>query len=337
MKRILLSLFLLVAVSATAQETMEFPEVTSLEQLNAYVKEQCELVNADIGVYLLHVESGTEVMLNADEQYQLASVFKIPVLVTLFRQIDLGHYSLDDRLLFSQNMKTYGSGLLQSMKPGLMPTINDLQLLMMAVSDNTATDILFDLVGAETIAEYMKELGLEKTIIDLDTRKLILGYLGLDMDVELTPAELGRVPVMYWGSQERKDRIAKFDGEPHDVSTPREIGTILHKLVKGEIINEEMSNQIITTLRHHTGAALISRYLPFGVGVARKGGSLARDGRWTVLNDSGIVFLPGNAGHLVVCVFANDLKDHSAVFEICVGRITRVALEYFVKQQGNVQ
>lgn len=316
-----------------AQEKLEFKQAKTLDELKSIVNSEVNKINGDVGVYILHVDTGEEVTINADKQYQLASVFKIPVLVTLFKRIDEGYFSLDDRIVLSERMKTYGSGLLAAMKAGLNLSINDLQLLMMAVSDNTATDILFELVGADQIAKYMTELGLKKTIIDLDTRALILGYLGLDMDNRLTRAELNRVPIAFWQSEERRRNMTQFDSEVHDFSTPREIGVLLAKLVKGEIINRETSDKIIDTLRHHTGARLITRFLPFGTTVARKGGSLGRDWKQTVLNDSGIVFLPGEAGHVVICAFGNGLESQWYEFEEMVGYISRYAYDYFTSRK----
>ena len=323
-----LALLMLFSALAAAQQGMTFRQAADLDELQALIEEEAGKIEGDVGVYALHVESGESIALNADKQFQLASVFKIPLLVTLFKLIDEGHYSLDDRIVLSEKMKTFGSGLLAAMKSGLNPSINDLQLLMMAVSDNTATDILFELVGAERIAAYMAELGLTDTVIDLDTHRLILGYLGLDMDKRLTRQQLNRTPLEYWMSKERQERLARFDSEVHDASTPREIGTLLAKLVEGKIVDRETSDTIIATLRHHTGARLITRFLPFGVSVARKGGSLSRDWRETVLNDSGIVFLP-NGEHLVVCVFGNDLRSPWYEFEEAAGYISRYAYDYF--------
>jgi beta-lactamase class A len=125
--------------------------------------------------------------------------------------------------------------------------------------------------------------------------------------------------------------MQNFDSEVHDFSTPREIGILLTRLVKGEIIDREASDTMISTLRHHTGARLITRFLPFGISVARKGGSLGRDWKQTVLNDSGIIFLPGEAGHLVVCIFSNDLESPWYEFEEMCGYVSRYAFDYFVK------
>jgi beta-lactamase class A len=335
MKRIIVMMLVIAMAGAVlpAQEKADFPQVRTLEELKKLAEETAAGIKGRIGVYVLHVESGEEFGILQDEYFSLASVLKVPLLATLYKAIDDGYYSLDDRIVLTERMKTYGSGLLEAMKAGLNISVNDLQLLMMAVSDNTATDILFDLVGAERIKAYMEELGLKKTVVDLDTRKLILGYLGLEMENELTVQELGRVPAAYWMSEERRQRVKEFDGGLHDVSTPYEIGQIWAKMVRGELVSKEASEKMMETCRHHTGARLITRYLPFGVEVARKGGSLGRDWRETVLNDSGIVFML-NGEHIVVCVFGNDLESPEWEFEIAAGRISRAAYDYFISKKG---
>jgi len=333
MSWLLPALLLLLPVPGISQEKTEFPQVNSLEELESLVASIASGIEGKVGVYILYVESGEEVGINENEYFSLASVFKVPLLVTLHKKIDEGYFSLDDRIVLTERMKTYGSGLLPAMKAGLSISINDLQLLMIAVSDNTATDILFELVGADEIAKYMKELGLQKTIIDLDTRRLILGYLGLDMDEPLTIQELSRVTIEYWGSEERRKRMQEFDSELHDVSTPYEIGQIWAKMVRGEIVDKKTSDAVLETCRHHTGARLITRYLPFGISVARKGGSLGRDWRQTVLCDSGVIFLPAGGGHIVVCVFGNDLYSKWYEFEIAAGKISRAAFDYFTTRR----
>ncbi|RLE02726.1 MAG: hypothetical protein DRJ11_06305 [Candidatus Aminicenantes bacterium] len=292
-------------------------------------------IKGKVGVYVKHIESGETIGYNENERFQLASVFKIPLLLTLFKQIHLGKISLDDRLVLRTKDKTFGSGLLSSMKPGLNLSINDLQLLMMAKSDNTATDILYEIVTPQAINEYMKELGLKSTKIDYNTRQLILAYLGLDPNKPLTIAELEMVPPSFWSDKKTHKRQRQFDQSDHDTSTPYEIGLLLEKCVKGEIINKEISDQIVETMKHHTGAELITRYLPFGVTIARKGGSLARYGNYTVLNDSGIVWLPYKAGTLVICIFCNELNEVHYELKDKMGRIARAAFDYFVEKYKN--
>ena len=334
MIRRLSAIFLLAAVMASfasaAEFTFQVPKTKA--DLEAVVQREAAGVKGTLGVWIKHVESGETVGFKESRRFQLASVFKIPVLLTLFRQVDAGRFSLDDRIVLEQKMKTYGSGLLADMKPGLNLAIQDLQLLMMARSDNTATDILYDLVTPAEIRAYMAELGLKSTTIDMNTRQLILAFVGLDPAHPLTIEELGRVPAATWASAEVRERRLAFATSEHNTSTPADIGLLLEKCVKGEIISRAVSDQILETLKVHTGAELITRYLPYGTPIARKGGSLSQDGGDVVLNDTGIVWLPGDAGHLVICLFGNDLREVHYEIKHKMGTIARAAYDYFLEK-----
>ncbi len=324
----LILMAVMASIAAAAEFTFQTPKTKA--ELEAVIQKEAGSVKGVLGVWIKHVESGEIVTLNGSRRFQLASVFKIPVLLTLFKGIDQGRFSLDDRIVLETRMKTYGSGLLADMKPGLNLSIQDLQLLMMARSDNTATDILYDLVTPEAIRATMAELGLKSTTIDMNTRQLILAFLGLDPARSLTIEELARVPAATWAAAEVRERRLAFAASEHNTSTPAEIGLLLEKCVKGEIVSRTVSDQILETLKVHTGAELITRYLPYGTPIARKGGSLAYGEGDVVLNDSGIVWLPGDAGHLVICLFGNDLREVHYEIKDKMGTIARAAYDYFL-------
>ena len=318
-------------VFAIPQE-MQFKAPKTKAELEQVVKSEVEKIKGTMGVYIKHVESEESLGFNENRRFQLASVFKIPVLFTLYKQIQQGKLSLDDRIMFEEKMKTYGSGLMVAMKPGLNISIQDLQLLMMARSDNTATDILFHLVTPQAISEYMAELGLKNTTIDYDTRQLILAFLGLDPSNPLTIAELGQVPESFWTSKECLEKQKAFESSEHNTSTPFEIGLLLEKCVKGEIVNRATSDQVLETMKQHTGAELILRYLPYSTEIARKGGSLGKNGENTVLLDSGVIWLPQNAGHLILCLWGNDLNEIHYEIKHKMGIIARAAYDYFLEK-----
>jgi beta-lactamase class A len=321
----------LASLPLVAQD-FSFPVPRSRADLERALKAQAGAVRGRIGILVKHVESGETFGLREDERFQLASVFKIPVLLTLHKQIALGKISLDDRINFEERMKTFGSGLMPSMKPGLNISVQDLQLLMMARSDNTATDILFRLVTPEAIASYMSELGLRATTVDYDTRQLILGYLGLDPQKPLTIAELDALPASVWTDKGRLGAEKAFETSLHNTSTPREIALLLEKCVRGEIVARATSDRVLTTMKSHTGAELILRYLPFGTEIARKGGSLAKDGGDSVLLDAGVVWLPEKAGTLIVCLFGNDLREIHYELKHKMGVMARAAYDYFLEK-----
>lgn len=329
---LILFLIFIMGLLFSELQSAQFKIPRTREELEKIIELKVKQIDGIMGIYIKHVESGESLGLNEDEKFQLASVFKIPVLLTLFKQISLGKISLDDRITLETKAKTFGSGLLAHMNPGLNLSINDLLLLMVAKSDNTAADILFKLVTPQAIAEYMQELGLKKTKIDFNTRQLILAYLGLDPNKSLTIAEFKMVPDSFWNSEECLEKQKEFDLSDHDTSTPFEIALLLEKCVKGEIVNREISDKILDILKHHTGAELITRYLPFGLTIARKGGSLARHGNYTVLNDAGIIWLPSGAGHLIICLFGNRLNEIHYQLKDKMGMMIRPAYDYFLEK-----
>src|SRR5512135_731671 len=261
-----------------AAQDFTFAAPKTRADLEQALKAQSAKVKGRMGIFIKHVESGESIGLREGERFQLASVFKVPLLMTVHKQVHLGRISLDDRILFTERMKTYGSGLMPSMKAGLNISVQDLQLLMMARSDNTATDILFDMVGPEAVAATVADLGLKDTTIDYDTRQLILAFLGLDPAKRLTIEELGQLPESAWTDPKREAAARAFDASTHNTSTPKDIAAMLEACVKGAFVDRAVSDRVLETMKSHTGAELVLRYLPESTEVARKGGSLGRDG-----------------------------------------------------------
>jgi len=76
-----------------------------------------------------------------------ASTYKVPVMVEVFRRADAGDLSLDETLPFTEDVRRLGSGVMRDLSLGLALSIRDLVMLMVIVSDNTATRLLLDRVG----------------------------------------------------------------------------------------------------------------------------------------------------------------------------------------------
>ena len=96
-----------------------------------------------VGFYAEDLTTGEQLSYNADETFFTASTFKVPLLVGLFREIESGNIELLERVKLNEDMKVAGSGVLKEMVSGIELTIHDLAMLMIIVSDNTATDIIY--------------------------------------------------------------------------------------------------------------------------------------------------------------------------------------------------
>ena len=111
-----------------------------------------------VGVACVHLDSGREVRHNADEVYFTASTLKVPLLVALYRLVDEGRIDLSERVELRDSMRVPGSSILKLMGNGLAPTVHDLATLMIVVSDNTATDLIFHRVGKDYLSATLAEL-----------------------------------------------------------------------------------------------------------------------------------------------------------------------------------
>src|SRR3954467_7290898 len=100
----------------------------------------------DVGVYALHFGSGREIGVNADRRYPTASTVKVPILFALYRKAIAGEIDLNERVRIAEHHRTAGSGVLQDLDLALEPTLHDLAMLMITVSDNQATDMLYQML-----------------------------------------------------------------------------------------------------------------------------------------------------------------------------------------------
>lgn len=105
---------------------------------------------------------------NPDLVMPAASLAKMPILVTLCHQIarDDNPYTWRTRLEVSDEVRVTSDGVLADLSSELRPTLHDLAHLMITVSDNSAANMLLDLLGMETVNATMCELGLQHTHLE---------------------------------------------------------------------------------------------------------------------------------------------------------------------------
>src|SRR5437016_442207 len=135
-------------------------------------------VNGHVGVAARHLVTGQEFRHNADDIYFTASTLKVPVLVELFRQVSVGKTDLESRITLRDPFRVPGSGVLRELDNGLQLTVKDAATLMIIVSDNTATDMMYHLVGRDNLNGTMQRLGLTKTRTPMSVRELLFNMVG---------------------------------------------------------------------------------------------------------------------------------------------------------------
>lgn len=115
------------------------------------------------GIVLEDLDLREKWEMNGDELFYAASVIKVPIMASIFSAVEREELALTDQIILKKEDFVGGSGVLQHLTPETSLSIQDIIMLMIIQSDNTATNILIDLVGVEKIVQGMKEVGMEKS------------------------------------------------------------------------------------------------------------------------------------------------------------------------------
>ncbi len=215
------------------------------KKMEQEVTRVAERLDGVMGVAILDLTSGRLFLLHADEVFPQASSIKIAVLAELYHQEGQaeqgvsGKARLADSYTVQKSDLVTGSGIVTGLTPGVTRLTNrDLAVLMVAVSDNSATNVLIDRVGMSSVNAFLESLGLRNTRL---RRRMM----------DLKAAEEGR----------------------ENVSTPREMMALLEALYRGRVLGKELTADFLVVLSTPKDSK-IARLLPDDVRVADKPGEL---------------------------------------------------------------
>lgn len=128
-----------------------------------------------VAVTVVSVDGEDCIAINGDEKYVSASMIKLLILAEFIDEVDSGAISLDDAYTTKVSDIVAGTGVIQNDPVGTTYSYDDLARLMVASSDNVATNILIDAMGFDAINAKAQELGLEKTELDRKMMQLDSG------------------------------------------------------------------------------------------------------------------------------------------------------------------
>jgi beta-lactamase class A len=215
------------------------PREVLRQRFQARTAQVIDSLDGVFGLVIQDLTTGETFSVNPDIVFTQASVIKVPVLVELYRQAKAGEISLDEVVAVKRTDFVGGAGILRRLTAGQvsMP-VRDLAILMTVLSDNTATNMLIDLVGIENVNQTMTDLGFPGTRLQ---RKMM-------------------------------DRRARLE-DRENISTPAEAARLLELLHKGEILDAASCQEILDILAIPKEGR-INRKLPAGTEVANKTGSV---------------------------------------------------------------
>ena len=240
--RELMTAFILVVLGASASPAAptesRFPAILDAK-FQAAVRDAEAGLDGILGLALKDLKTGKAFLINEREVFPQASSIKIAILLEAFKQAEEGRLQLDEFIALEESRKVAGSGVLFYLgRPSLSLSIRDIAVLMVVLSDNTATNLLIDRVGMEAVNKRLDDLGLAKTRL---RRKMM----------DLKAAAEGR----------------------ENVSTPLEMMTLLEKLWKGDVLKEPYRKDFLEILAIPKDSPLRAG-VPEGIAVSEKPGEL---------------------------------------------------------------
>jgi beta-lactamase class A len=230
-----------------------------------------------------NLKTGREFALGADTRVRTASTIKLPVLCALEALVAAGRARWDERIALKPADKVTGSGVLGSLEDGTDLTLRNLAILMIIVSDNTATNLIADRITADAVNDYLDSIGLTSTRLNRKIRG--------DGSTLAEPSGWSRAGLL---EENRKYGLG--------VSTPREMVRLLEMLEAGRIVSAAVSKDILDILGRQQVRDGIARHAPEDLRIVSKSGALD-----ALRSDVGIVYATG--GPVAMAITIDDMPE----------------------------
>jgi len=279
--------FLLIFFSVSVGEAQIDKAIT------AKLKEATKDFKGDIGIYVRHLRTGKEVIINADSVFPTASIIKIPITIGMFNKIEQGQIRYDSILTYRDSLLYEGEDLLGSFKDREKIALKAVLMLMITTSDNTASLWCQHLAGTgTTINAWLSENGYKYTRVN-----------------SRTPGREQAKKQFGWGQ-----------------TTPREISDMLVRIRRGEIISARASERIYRNLiRIYFDTEALAQIPPY-IQVASKQGAVDR-------SRSEVALVNAPHGDYVFAVLTKNLDDTSWQYNneawVMIRKISALLWHYF--------
>ncbi|NOZ61407.1 MAG: serine hydrolase, partial [Calditrichaeota bacterium] len=248
----------------------------------AQIRQFEKTVGGRIGVMAKNLDTGEQIGYRASEKFPTASVIKLPVMVEYFFQVKEGKVSPTQEIELSDANKWGGSGLFQFFNGMSQQKLTDAVLLMITISDNTATNMVIDALG-RTHAEKLAAVNDRMVALGLKNTRLLN-------------------KLMSWETKTNSPESIRYGV---GVSTPGDMNLLCEKIFRREIVDSAACDAMIDLMKKQFYNDKIPRFLPkeeAQIRVAHKTGSVTG-----VSNDVGLILSP--RANISLAIFIEEARD----------------------------
>ncbi len=256
----------------------------------------------DVAVAIRHLETGEHYEYRADQPQATASLIKFPIMIEAYRQAEEGKIDLNRKVELKADDRVPGSGILtKHFSPGVQLSVRDAIRLMIAFSDNTATNLVLDQITIPATGGTMRQWGFAETQVHSKVFRR-------DLSIDTKRSERYGL-----GSTTASDMVA-----------------LLAQLHAGKLVSPNACKAMLEHLATCDDTQKFPAMLPAGTKLYHKTGSVDK-----VRTDAGIMETPG--GPVALCVLTENNRDTSwtndnAGDRLCA-EIASATFVYFAKQR----
>lgn len=247
---------------------------TNNDVLDKRVRAEISQFKGKVSLFAKNLETGATYEFGADDRVPTASTIKLAVMIEAFARVAEGKAKWTDELVLTEEKKVGGAGILPVFADGLRLTLRDAVTLMMVLSDNTATNLVIDVLTADAINARLESLGIKET-------RLMRRVFGGGESAE--------------GKKEENKRFGLGR------TTPREMVMLVEKLERGEIVSAGASKEMIELMKREQGTNGIWRN-QWRVPKATKSGALD-----ALRSNVGIIYNP--RGRIALAITCNEMPE----------------------------
>lgn len=245
------------------------------------------------GLYVSIQETGEVLAIGAHNRFNAASTIKIPILALLLKDGEEGRLDLKKPIPMLPENRVKGSGVLKSLGSDVCMSLLDYAVLMIIISDNSATNMVIDAVGIDRANAFFAENGWKDTHL---------------------------AAKIYFPLPELPD-----DTRDLDKTSAADLGNMLERLMAGTLVSQSVSRKMLQIMAAQQGGKL-TRDLPVlrcqnptmelpeipenKILMPSKGGSISNK----YLHDAAVMLLPnGRKAAIAVMTATSDTKNASDI------------------------
>jgi len=279
---------LLMSCTSTQTTVREQPDPVLQQKLENIVRG----FKGDVGIFVQHLRTGQMAVVQADTLFPTASMIKVPILCGIFDKINKGELTYDQTLVYRDSLK-YDDGITGSFRDSAKTPLSQTVMLMITLSDNTASLWMQLLAGTgATINDWLERNGFHQTRVN-----------------SRTPGRRPNWQRYGWGQ-----------------TTPREMADLVLMIYQGRAVTADASEQMYRVLSkaYWDGEALSQ--IPPEIHIASKSGDVSA-------SKSEVVLVNAPSGDYVFCVITKNQQDQRDQLDnegfVLIRKVSRALWEYF--------